>query len=459
MSDSTVNVVSTTQSSENNTADCSCTSDTPDKLEKVDVNIKEELSTTVETSTVSASPEDNCPCNDAPSVDDKTSINHNNSTNVETDCKPTNISDPIISTTISVGNRNDDKETETKDNSSKSNQVDNKAPKASTEFKSDCDHGNVKEEKTEVSVEHLDNQQTRNLFETVGLVLRSTPSHTAESAGLGSTENQPNKEKPPNISPSDTPEIKEEGAPLYCKFCGFPAPSQNIYLEHMKYHDRKNTTYACFICGIRYKKRDFIISHYVETHELEEANLLKCESCKFVTSDGATFKEHNRKHFLIRPHSCGICYQTFATLYNYQRHMEKHTDVERDGVGYSKPLPKRRRASSLTQGKAENSNSNKRSRQSSKLEEGTKSPFDDSKSVKSKPVNRNLVSQGDPKEPKSEEPTSEAEKVQQKQYFVLPTKRINLVCSFCETVTLSKRELSQHLLSLHGDEIITFKSL
>ena len=139
--------------------------------------------------------------------------------------------------------------------------------------------------------------------------------------------------------------------------------------------------------------------------------------------------------------------------------MEKHTDVERDGVGYSKPLPKRRRASSLTQGKTENSTSNKRSRQSSKLEESTKSPFDDSKSVKSKPVNRKPVSQGDPEEPKSEEPTSEAEKVQQKQYFVLPTKRINLVCSFCETVTLSKRELSQHLLSLHGDEIITFKSL
>ena len=452
MSDNTENVGSTTQSTENKDASCSCDSEPPNKIEKVDVNIKDESYATETTSVTPAIEHDVTPSHG----DDKTNVDLKDAINAEIDCKHSQSSDAVEVTSIMISNKNEDGGNVIKDSV---NESDNKELQASIVAKSDCEH-NVKEEKTEALVEQLDNQQTRNLFETVGLALRSNSSNPVDSHPPDCSNTDPSKEKPSNSSSTNVPEIKEEGAPLYCRFCGFPAPTQTVYQDHMKYHDKTNATYTCFICGIKYKKRDFIIAHYVKTHELEEANLLKCEICKFVTSDDSSFKEHNRKHFLIRPHSCGICYQTFATLYNYQRHMEKHTESERDGVGYTKPVSKRRRGSSLSQVKTDNSSSYKRSRQASKSEEVNKNSSDNSKGGKPKSVSRKSVSQDEPEEPKSQEPTAEPaqEIIPPKQYYVLPTRKINLVCSFCETITLSKRELSQHLLSLHGDEIISFKS-
>ena len=457
MSDNTEPVVSTTQSSDSKDPSCSCDSEPPNKIEKMDVDIKDESCTTETPSTTPATQQDACAFDDTPSGDDKPIIDLKDAVSVEIDCKHSQSSDTVTSPTITISNKNEDGGNEIKDNA---NESDNKGLQVSTITKRDCELQNVKEEKTEAPVEQLDNQQTRNLFETVGLALRSNSSNPVDSHPPDCSSTETSKEKPSNSSFTNVPEVKEEGAPLYCRFCGFPAPTQTVYQDHMKYHDKTNATYTCFICGIKYKKRDFIITHYVKTHELEEANLLKCEICKFVTSDDSSFKEHNRKHFLIRPHSCGICYQTFATLYNYQRHMEKHTESERDGVGYIKPVSKRRRGSSLSQVKTDISTSHKRSRQASKSEEANKNSSENSKGGRPKSVSRKSISQDEPVESKSQEPTPEPsqEIIPTKQYYILPTRKINLVCSFCEAITLSKRELSQHLLSSHGDEIISFKS-
>ena len=391
-------------------------------------------------------------------------------------------SDIMVNTVMANNDENKDiiitensepKELNVADNSAEDN-------KQTLSIKEEFKETQIKMEVAEEQDKQSDGHQTRNLFETVGLVLRSSASqadpnlHTEEVI-------EPKNDK--NNLPDSTLNVSEpalEGTPSYCEFCGFPAANPDVYRNHMKFHDRTNATYACYICNMKYKKRSTAVEHYQNTHNLTEADLRNCQTCKYVTSDEATLKEHTRKHFLIRPHACGICYQSFATVHNYHRHMEtKHTDVEKTGVGYTKPVSKKRRGSTVSQGRA--SNSNKRSRQNSKVEEAVKPG--DSKSSKSEPEKpktpaepeqeklKSEESQPEESQPEESQPEEsqpeesqpeeskpkEEDDIQPKNYFVLPTKTLNLVCSFCETTTLNKRELSQHLLSKHGDEIITLK--
>ncbi|XP_063688238.1 zinc finger and BTB domain-containing protein 41-like [Bolinopsis microptera] len=471
MSDNQEDKTETVKTCDNNTATNSLSPQ--NNKETTDANVKEDECSKLLENLIED--EEAVKCND---VDKKANEDIKDSTDIVNDCEASAAqpSDIMINTVMA---KNDENKDITENSEPKELDItDSPAEdiKQIISIKEEFKETQIKMEVTEGK--QPDGHQTRNLFETVGLVLRSSASQ-ADSNLETEEVIEPKDDK--NHSPDSTlnvPESAQEGTPSYCEFCGFPAANPDVYRNHMKFHDRTNATYTCYICSMKYKKRSTAVEHYQNTHNLTEAELRNCQTCKYVTSDEAGLKEHIRKHFLIRPHACGICYQSFATVHNYHRHMEtKHTDVEKTDVGYTKPISKRRRGSNISQGRA--SNSNKRSRQNSKVEEVVKPSPEESKSSKSKPEKPKSPAEPEPEEPKPEElkpeesqpeesqpeeskpkeskPKEEDDIIQPKNYFVLPTKTLNLVCSFCETTTLNKRELSQHLLSKHGDEIITLK--
>ena len=303
----------------------------------------------------------------------------------------------------------------------------------------------------------VENPQTRNLFETVGLVLKTnsqTRSYSEEAApgggggpgGGGPGGDGLNNEISNNYSiptvpgsgdfPSDAGTT--DGKPSYCHFCGFPAPSPEIYQKHMKLHDRSNSKYSCFLCNYRilHKEREFGINHYANVHGIEEKGLFKCGNCLFVSSDKKTFEDHVRLHFLIKPHSCSICYMTFVSYKSLiTHHSSKHRLNPDTSTSSQIIITKKRRGrpavSSETPGKPVKSQKKSKTAVS-----------DDSEAV---------VKKGNSN-------SSEVEPSSHSQY-VLPVKELVLQCSFCGNLLKDKKCLAEHLLSSHREEFITLKPL
>ena len=329
-------------------------------------------------------------------------------------------------------------------------------------------------------------QQTRNLFETVGLTLKASShaqqqqsshaqqqqsSHAqqqqsshAQQQQSSHAQQQQSSYDVPNEELNVTGQVSEthvqnsvdfptvsmtaEGKPSVCHFCGFPAPSPEIYMKHMVHHDRSNGKYNCFLCNHRmfHKNRENGIKHYREAHNIGEQDLLKCGNCLYVSSDEKGYQDHMRQHFIIRPHACQICYTTFTSSHYLDYHMaHKHSEEHHKKISVALAtspqvvlLKKRRGRPPVIRTDALNKAVKKRKK---------------SKIIKSDQLSQTVCASNASISPNTTISTYDTKS----QYHVLPTKAIVLQCSFCGIPTKDKTNLAEHLLSAHGTENVFLK--
>ena len=188
----------------------------------------------------------------------------------------------------------------------------------------------------DIKMETDENPQPSNVFEAVGLGIRTSttwepePTVTVEFGG-------------------DPADEKDK----VCTFCRYNAPTAAIYKQHMKMHDRTDMHIACSLCSFKSKHTANITEHYVQVHMIDrERGLTHCEHCKFMTCDPPSFKQHMKVHFIYKPRVCEVCWMTFASSSNQNLHMfKKHTEEERTGVGYVAYAPRKRVVSESSSGK------------------------------------------------------------------------------------------------------------
>ncbi|XP_046735666.1 zinc finger and BTB domain-containing protein 49-like [Diprion similis] len=162
-----------------------------------------------------------------------------------------------------------------------------------------------------------------------------------------------------------------------CSICEKGYNSQNDLKSHMNIHTGV-MPYTCQICKKSFREATNLTRH-MHTHSNERPHM--CEQCGKSFKDKSLLVRHRRTHGKERPFSCSDCSKVFLAKSELSRHLAVHSD--------DKPFPCQfcstvfRRKDNLNRHTRHHHSED----QTSTVENKTKNREDETRPVKSKPVN------------------------------------------------------------------------
>ena len=119
--------------------------------------------------------------------------------------------------------------------------------------------------------------------------------------------------------------------PHACPSCPKRFKSARVLEVHLITHSGERP-FPCAICGRRFTQRSAVRMHEATQHTADGGRCHECELCGQRFSKRSIRDAHVRRHRGEKPHTCTICYWSFAFLGDLRNHMIKKHKVRRNAA-------------------------------------------------------------------------------------------------------------------------------